>query len=374
MSDVSRRPTISDVARRAGVSVATVSRVLRGAEYLRPSTAAAVRSAIDELGYRPSAVARSMRTQATNTIGLIVPDLLDPFFPELVDGADAEASALGYSIILGGSASTEARALRYLHLMVDQRVDGLIIAAAQLPAGSHDWLAGIPVPVVAVNAEAGDFAETSITSDNEGGARLAAEHLIELGHRRIAYLRGPADIEAARHRQNGFRAACDAAGLDPEETPVTLAHPSMRSGELAAMDILERAPRTTAIATYSDQMAVGALRALRAAGKRVPQDVSVIGFDDIITAAWMWPSLTTVAQQKHEMGRMAVQHIVQLLQDPSAPRDVQHVRLPMSLVVRESTGRAQRRAARRGPGTRTDASLIRSSQAPAGRRQGRFGE
>lgn len=352
MGAASRRPTISDVARRAGVSVATVSRVLREAESLRPSTAAAVRSAIDELGYRPSAVARSMRTQATDTIGLVVPDLLDPFFPELVEGVDAAASALGYAIILGGSASTDARALKYLHLMADQRVDGLIIAAAELPSASRRWLADIPVPVVAVNAESGDFAETSITSDGEGGARLAAEHLIELGHRRIAYLRGPLDMAAAQRRLDGFRAACDAAGIDPEETPVVVAHPSMRAGELAAMEILERWPATTAIATYSDQIAVGALRALRAAGRRVPDDVSVIGFDDIITGAWLSPSLTTVAQQKHEMGRLAVEHIVRLLRDPSAARDVQHVRLPMSLVVRESTGR------------------VPSSSAPDGRQEG----
>jgi LacI family transcriptional regulator len=280
-----------------------------------------------------------MRTQATNTIGLIVPDLLDPFFPELVDGADAAASALGYSIILGGSASTEARTLKYLHLMVDQRVDGLIIAAAELPAESRRWLADIPVPVVAVNAEAGDFAQTSITSDNEGGARLAAEHLIELGHRRIAYLRGPVGIEAAQRRLRGFRAACDAAGLDPEEAPIAVAQPSMAAGELATTEIVERWPRTTAIATYSDQIAIGALRALRAAGRRVPHDVSVIGFDDISTGAWLSPALTTVAQKKHEMGRMAVEHIVRLLRDPSASGDVQHLRLSMSLVVRESTGR-----------------------------------
>jgi LacI family transcriptional regulator len=310
-----------------------------------------------------------MRTQATNTIGLIVPDLLDPFFPELVDGADTEASALGYSILLGGSASTEARTLTYLHLMVDQRVDGLIIAAAELPAESHQWLADIPVPVVAVNAEAGDFAETSITSDNEGGARLAAEHLIELGHRRIAYLRGPLDIEAAQHRLDGFRAACDAAGLDPQETPVTLSQPSMRAGELAAMDVLARWPRTTAIATYSDQVAVGALRALRVAGMRVPQDVSVIGLDDILTAAWISPSLTTVAQQKHLMGRMAVQHIAQRLREPAAPRDVEHVRLAMSLVVRESTGAAPRRAVRGRPGT--SAGTSGASSAGAGRAPGR---
>ena len=318
------------------MSESTVSRVLHDGTYIKAATSAAVLAAIDELGYRPSAVARSLRTQATGTIGLIVPDLTDLFFPEVVDGADAAARGLGYSIILGASASKESRTMHYLHLMVDHRVDGLIIAVTELPAVSRKWLADIPVPVVAVNAETGDFAETSITSDNEGGARMAAEHLLELGHRRLAYFRGPLELTAAV-RSRGFLEACRAAGLDEDDIAVVVPDVSMSGGERAVAELLELHPDITAIATYNDQLAIGALRGLRAAGKRVPKDVSVIGFDDISTAAWMSPSLTTVAQRKSEMGRMAVEHVVAALRAPGRQHDVQHLRLPMSLVIREST-------------------------------------
>lgn len=337
MSPAQRRPTISDVARHAGVSVSTVSRVLHDGTYIKAATSAAVQAAIDELGYRPSAVARSLRTQATGTIGLIVPDLKDPFFPDIVDGADSAARRLGYSIILGASASNESRTMHYLRLMVDHRVDGLIIAAAELPAASPQWLANIPVPVVAVNAETTDFAETSITSDNEGGARLAGEHLLGLGHRRLAYLHGPFGLTAAGARYRGFMAACRANGIDPDSVEVVTPELSMSGGEQAVEKLLERHPEITAIATYSDRLAIGALRGVRAAGKRVPRDVSVIGFDDISVAAWTSPALTTVAQQKTEMGVMAVEYIVEALK-PGTRHEVQHLHLPMSLVIRESTG------------------------------------
>lgn len=337
MTTGSRRPTISDVARHAGVSESTVSRVLHDGNYIKPATSAAVQAAIEELGYRPSAVARSLRTQATGTLGLIVPDLKDPFFPDLVDGADAAARRLGYSIILGASASKESRTMHYLHLMVDHRVDGLIIAAAELPAASRQWLMDIPVPVVAVNAETGDFAETSITSDNEGGARLAGEHLITLGHRHLGYLRGPLDLTAAAARYRGFMDACRAGGIDTDSVAVMVPELSMSGGEQAVQALIADRPDITAIATYSDQLAIGALRGLRAARKRVPREVSVIGFDDITTAAWMSPGLTTVAQQTSEMGRLAVEHIVAALKSPGGGHEVEHLRLPMSLVIREST-------------------------------------
>lgn len=332
-----RRPTISDVARQAGVSVSTVSRVLRDDRYIRASTSASVRSAIEELGYRPSAVARSLRTRATGTIGLIVPDLKDPFFPELVDGADAAARDLGYSIILGASASEESRTLHYLRLMVDHRVDGLVIAAAELPAASRQWLAGIPVPVVAVNAEAGDFAETSITSDNEGGARLAAEHLIGLGHRHLGYLRGPLGLSAAAARHRGFMAACEAAGIALGSVAVAVPELSMAGGARAAAALLAEHPEITGIASYSDPLAIGALHGVLAAGRNVPGDVSIVGLDDVTTAAWVTPGLTTVAQQKGEMGRLAVEYVDAMLKSPGGRHEVRHLRLPMSLVLRRST-------------------------------------
>ena len=333
------RPTISDVAERAGVSTATVSRVLAGIGRSRPDTAAAVVAAADELGYRPSGVARSLRLQRTRTFGLIVSDIQNPFFPELVQAADDAARALDYSILLGSAAYDEIRAVHYLDLMVDRRVDGMIVASSLISEASWYWLLASPVPVIVVNVEPPDHRVSAIVSDNEGGGRLAVEHLVGLGHRRIGYIRGPQSFTAAAPRLAGFRRACVDAGLRSDDLPVLRGEGQVEGGERAAAQMLEQAPWVTAIACYNDLTAIGALRALRAAGRRVPEDVSVIGFDDIAAASWVVPTLTTIGQAKAEMGRLAVEYLVRALEG-GAPDPAPVVRrLPLTLSVRESTGR-----------------------------------
>ena len=331
--------TILDVAQAAGVSTATVSRVLAGIGNPRPATAAAVMTAVQQLGYRPSGVARSLRMRRTNTIGLIVTDIQNPFFPELVQAADTAARSLGYSILLGSAAHDEHRAMHYLDLMVDRRVDGLLIATSQLSDESWHWLLGSPVPVVVANAEPFDPRVTVVTSDNEGGARLAAEHLIGLGHRRIAWVRGSGAFTADTPRTDGFRTACRAAGLDPSHGPELLGDGQVEGGELVGRELLDRHPRVTAVACYNDLTAIGVLRAMRAAGRSVPDEISVIGCDDIAAASWVVPQLTTVAQAKAEMGRLAVEHLIARL-DLAGGIPPETIRLPMTLRVRESTGPA----------------------------------
>jgi LacI family transcriptional regulator len=332
------RPTISDVALRAGVSTATVSRVLAGIGRSRPATAAAVMAAAEGLGYRPSGVARSLRMRRTRTLGLIVSDIQNPFFPELVRAADDAARATGYSILLGSAAYDELRAVHYLDLMVDQRVDGMIVASSQISESSWAWLIDSPVPVIVVNAEPPDHRVAAIASDNEGGSRRAVEHLVGLGHTRIGYIRGPQSFTAGGPRLQGFQKACVEAGLDPDETPVFRGEGQVESGELAAAAMIDQAPWLTAIACYNDLTAIGALRALRAAGRHVPDDVSVIGFDDIAAASWVVPGLTTISQQKADMGRLAVEYLARTLEAgvDAAPPEV--VRLATVLCVRESTG------------------------------------
>ena len=191
MTDRAAPPTIRDVALRAGVSTATVSRVLAGIGNPRPDTAAAVTRAVEELGYRPSGVARSLRMKRTRTLGLVVADIQNPFFPELIHAVDRAARTAGYSILLGTAAYDEHRAVHYLDLMVDRRVDGLIIASTQLTGEGWHWLERSPVPVVVVTAEPAGRSVPVITSDNPGGdGRCAVDHLVALGHRRIAYIRG----------------------------------------------------------------------------------------------------------------------------------------------------------------------------------------
>jgi DNA-binding LacI/PurR family transcriptional regulator len=331
------RPTIRDVARRAGVSTATVSRVLAGIGTPRPETADAVRRAVQELGYRPSGVARSLRMRRTHTFGLIVTDLQNPFFPELVQAADLAARAIGYSILLGSAAYDEHRATHYLDVMVDRRVDGLIIASSHVPDESRAWLGGSPVPLVILNAESAGAPVTVITSDNRGGTELATRHLIELGHRRIAFVRGVASFTADQPRIEGFRDACRAGGLAASDTPETRGDGQVDGGHRAVAELLRAHPALTAIACYNDVTAIGALRALREAGRSVPGEVSVVGCDDIAAAAWVAPALTTVAQQKAEMGRLAVQRLAAILDSPDDPPPPEVVRLPMSLRVRDST-------------------------------------
>ncbi len=276
----------------------------------------------------------------TRTLGLIVTDIENPFFPELVKAADDAARALGYSILLGSAAYDERRATHYLDLMVDRRVDGLIIASSQLSDAGWQWLARSPVPVIVVNAEPTGLPVPVVTSDNERGSQAAVEHLVGLGHRRIGYVQGSGSFTAAVPRLAGFRRACAHAGLNPDDTPILPGTGQVESGERAVMEFLARSPRVTAIACYNDLTAIGALRALRAAGCRVPDDISVIGCDDIAAASWVAPALTTVGQQKSEMGRLAVEKLANLLErgEPNLEADV--VRLPMTLIVRDSTGPA----------------------------------
>lgn len=332
--------TIRDVAQRAGVSTATVSRVLAGIGNPKPNTAAAVMSAAEELGYRPSGVARSLRMKRTRTLGLIVTDLENPFFPELVKAADTAARTLGYSIILGSAAYNEHRAVEYLDLMVDRRVDGLIIASSQVSEESWRWLAGSPVPVVVVNAEPGASDVTVITSDNVGGGHMAAEHLIGLGHRHIAYIRGSEGFTADAPRSEGFRDACRAVGIAAEDLIEVRGDGQVAGGERAAAELLASGRPVTAIACHNDMTAIGALRACRAAHRRVPQDISIIGCDDIEAASWVVPALTTVEQQKTEMGRIAVERLASALGDPDGMTIPETVRIPMILRARESTGPA----------------------------------
>ena len=339
--------TIRDVALRAGVSTATVSRVLARIGSPRPETVAAVAAAVDELGYRPSGVARSLKLHTTRTLGLIVTDIQNPFFPELVRAVDDAATELGYTILLGSAADDDERAMTYLDLMVDRRVDGIIVASSQLTERHWAWLVDAPIPVVVANAEPAGTSVPVVVTDNEAAGRAAVEHLVTLGHVRIGYVRGPDAYAATGPRLAGFRSALAAAGLPAASAPVGAGDGRENGGRRAAAGLLAAHPELTAIACYNDMTAIGAMRAVRAAGRRVPGDVSIVGCDDIAVAAWVDPPLTTVAQQKAAMGRMAVERLMALLGGGAAAApDV--VRLPVTVRVRESTAPPRDRPGRDG--------------------------
>jgi LacI family transcriptional regulator, galactose operon repressor len=334
--------TIADVAARAGVSTATVSRVLAGLGGARPDTKARVLEAVRALDYRPSEVARALKRRSTQTLGLIITDIENPYFPQLVRSVEDAARALGYTVLLCNAADDPEREAAYLDLLADRRVDGLIIAASSLGVRHREWLAAPPVPVVLVNAAAPDVGLPSIMSDNEGGGRLAAEHVLGLGHRRFGYLMPPPRNVDAPARLAGVMAALQAGGLGEDALTIAQGEPLVPGGESAAHEILERAPGTTALLAYNDLMAIGAMRALRQRRCAVPGQVSVVGFDDVALAAYVDPPLTTIAQRTEEMARWAVARLTGDGSEPasSASATPPAIRLPVDLRVRESSGPA----------------------------------
>jgi LacI family transcriptional regulator len=332
--------TLRDVADAAGVSIATVSRVLTGARPSRPATRDRVLEAAAQLEYRPSAPARALKLQQTHTLGLLITDIENPFFPEVVRAVEDAAHLRGYAVLLCNATDDPERELAYIELLLERRVDGIIVAASQVSSRHAALLARAPVPVVLVNGDAPRSGLASITSDNRGGARLATEHLLGLGHRRLGHITAPRSNAAAALRLGGVRDALRAAGIPRDTLEVTEGDAHVAGGERATRELLERAPGTTAIVCYNDLTAIGALRALRAIGCAVPRDVSVVGFDDIDLARWTDPPLTTIAQQKGEMGRWAFARIAEL-SPPSrfrTRRTAPNRRLATQLVVRGSTG------------------------------------
>ncbi len=326
-------PTIADVARHAGVSTATVSRVLAGLGGAAPATSDRVLEVARRLGYRPSGVARSLKLRTTHTFGLIVTDIENPFFPQLVRAVEDAANIAGYAVLLCNAVDDPSRELAYLELLADRRVDGVVIAAGSLGRRQQAWLADAPVPVVLVNGSVPGTSIASIESDNPGGGRLAAEHLLELGHRRIAALTAPRNADAAA-RLAGVRDAVTGSGI-AADVAIGAGEPTVAGGEAATRDALAGQPGTTGIVAYHDLMAIGAMRVIRASGRHVPHDVSVVGFDDIGLAAVVDPPLTTIAQSTAEMGRWAIERLTDAVRgEPAGPRAM----LPVRLVVRGSTG------------------------------------
>jgi LacI family transcriptional regulator len=330
------------VATLAGVSASTVSRVLGGQTVQpRPGTAEAVTQAVIDLGYRADLVARSMRTGASFALGLVVDNLLDPVFPGLVQAIAERAGAAGYATVLGTATGGPEQAAREVELMLERRVDGLIIACSWPADFLGPLLARLPVPVVLTNTDGplGDVSQ--LGADNRGGAMIAAGHLLGLGHRRVAYVGGPRSAPFHEIRLAGMREAWAEAGLDPGAIHVVEGDGTSPGGLRAVERILAEAPETTATACYNDLSAIGVVRGLQEAGRSVPGDMSVIGFDDIAEASWTQPSLTTVHQQTREMGRLAAEELVRLIGLGQAPGGVParptNVRLPMELRRREST-------------------------------------
>lgn len=324
---------IRDVATRAGVSPATASRALNGSATVSDALRTRVLDAASSLGYRPNTLARSLRRQRTDTIGVIVSDIANPHHSEAVRVMEDAASHAGWRVVLCNSDEHVDKQRTYLRLLADERVGAVILSAADAAGSGTEALLDLGIPVVAFDRVIDDPRVDSVTCDNEAGVNLLTRHLIGLGHRRIAFVGGRSNVATGSARLDGYRAAMREARL----RPVTQ-HADFRAdrAELVTRRLMSRSPRPTALVVANNTMAVGALRAVRDAGLRVPDDVAIAAVDDPVWAELVDPPLTTLAQPVRAMAEAAVRLVLERVAGPRhAP--VRLV-LPMELRIRRSSG------------------------------------
>jgi LacI family transcriptional regulator len=331
--ELSPRVTITDVARAAGVSVATVSKVINDRYGVAAATSIKVREVIEELGYESSLVARSLRSHHTNVIGILVADF-EPFSAELLKGAARAIRGSGYEL-LAYSAGGSAEELvgwerRYLSRLSGTLIDGAVLVTPTVVDAQYG------TPVVAVDPHTGRSGMPTVDSDNLKGAMVATEHLLSLGHRRIGFLGGRRDLESARLREEGYRAALAAARVPVDANLIRVGGYWPESAEEPAHTLLTLPERPTAIFAANDLSAIRTMQVAQELGLEVPRDLSVIGFDNVPESALASPPLTTIAQPIQEMGRQAVRMLLELL--GGRELDATHVTLPTELIVRQSTG------------------------------------
>lgn len=330
--------TLEDVALAAGVSTATVSRVINNLPRVATSTRQRVLDAIDQLHYTPNFAGRSLATRRSQTIGLIIADITNPFYPAVVRGVEAAALAFGFSVLLYDTAENRQREAQALQLLSERQVDGLVVCSSRLGRARLAHLTQGKTPIIFINSDPAPATVGTVETDHEAGIRAALEHLTQLGHTRIAYLGGPPASHVQQRRLKAFRLYREKGGQDfPEMSQA----PTVAGGEAGTLALLRGVAsdqRPTAIITYNDLMASGALLAARACGLAVPGDLSVIGHDDIPMSALLFPALTTVRQPMQDLGERAVSLLVAHLNSAAAANPTT-LSLRPELIVRHSTGR-----------------------------------
>lgn len=329
-----------DVARHAGVSAGTVSRVLSGAPNVSPALTVAVEQAIEELGYRPNKLARGLRRQRTQTLGFVVPDITNPFFAELALSVEVAAAEHGYNLFLGNSRNSSETEGEYLQNLLDHQVDGVIFVPADATQALPPALRSSPL--VVLDREIEDPRVDFVGADHEAGAAGIVQYLADLGHNVIACIATTEGLGVGDQRFAGYAKIAapllEASGLRPDDY-IARGPFSFEAGVEAAQVLLDREPRPTAIFASNDQQAIGAMRHCQAIGLSVPRDISIAGFDDVPLAALVTPGLTTVRQPIDLIGARAVECVLD--HDPSRPGP-KRARLRTELEIRESCASPQR--------------------------------
>lgn len=333
-----RKPSIKDIARLAKVSHPTVSRALQNSPLVNPKTAEKIRKIAREAGYRPSAVARGLVTRRTRTIGLVVTTIADPFTSEVVSGIEQAASDNGYCVFLADSLADPTREKKVVQAFAEQRVDGIIVTSSRVGALHLPLLTEMMVPIVLVNDQHPGSVAHSVLIQNEEGTRMLTQHLIELGHRRIAFIGDENGYQSDTERTGGYRKALAAAGIPSDEALVVRGNGKPEPALRAMNALLDLPAPPTAVCCYNDMTALGALHAIHARGLRVPDDISVVGFDDLFLASYTTPPLTTIRQPMRRMGQLAMESLVSLM---NGQESVPQIHIPAEMVVRASTAKVR---------------------------------
>ena len=328
---------LKDVARLAGVHTATASRALneRTAGMVSPETVERVRDAADALGYRVNRIARGLKMRRSFTVGMLIPDITNPFFPRMVRGAEDSLHEAGYTLVLADTDNDPGQERRHRDVMLERQVDGLLLATARRRDRVVDALIAAEVPFVLVNRTVDRGRVAAVIPDDRAGMALAVEHLYAQGHRRIGHVGGPTVTSSGARRAEGFRKALRVRGLEPGPTAEAQGF-TIDAGREAAPPVLGDATRPSAIVAANDLVALGVLDAAGAMGLSCPEDLSVIGFNDMAFIERLSPPLTSVRIDEYELGLRAATLLLSLIEDPSSKRKT--VMLAPELVVRGSTG------------------------------------
>lgn len=327
--------TMSDVARLAGVSTATVSRVLNGTAPVDPRRARQVTAAIEKLGYRPNGVARSLRTRRSAILGLIISDIRNPFYTDMVRAVEDVAYAHGYSLVLCNASENHSRERQYLDLAVAENFSGVMLAPGATDPAELELVLSHRIPVVTVNGRLNTDSIDSVVVDNARGAETAVKHLLEQGRRRIGCIAGPVGAYTSVERLRGYRRAMRAAGIDVAPEWVQRGDFRAESGERAMRELLS-AGGVDALLALNNQMTLGAWVELKRSGVAVPDDVAVIGFDGVPWAEALTPTLTTVTQPIYELGATTAKLLLDRIN--GSAEGVREVVLDPYLDVRQSSG------------------------------------
>jgi LacI family transcriptional regulator len=336
---MANRITISDVAREAGVSLMTVSRVVNNKEGVSQDTRQQILEIIEKMGYRPSSIARSLVTRRTGTLGLIVPDIANPYFSSMAHGVAEVAYAQGFSVLLCDAEEKPQRELDLLEVLAEKQVDGVLLAAPRqeaarlLPKLSHFE------NVILINRllEPGEDSTTltgCVLNDDQAGGNLATAFLTGGGPRQIGFLSGPRSSYGSKRRLEGYRAALAEAGIAYQPELVRACPPTVQGGRQIAESLLKAHPEISALFCFNDMVAIGALQASRELGLDVPRDLAIVGYDDIPMAALVTPALTTVRVEVEDMGRIATQLLIDRLE--GCAQGCENILTQPELVVRAS--------------------------------------